>query len=251
MRQKRTQDIQAEINFFNQVAAKNDHFDTISDEVYKLIFDKINPYFGNKLLDAGCGSGAFGLRIKQKKTSINIVGVDINQKFIDLAKKTEVYSILIRANLEDKKIFRNEEFDTIICPYILHHFPDLENFIDNCFHWLKPGGYLIIIDPNGSNLVLKLSYLLRLSLSNFIDTTSYASINESNKSVPDFLKNLKNFRICLIETFEHKSRSGLKLFPPSLISILVFFQKVLLKIYKVLPFIKFKGSDLIIVAEKK
>lgn len=250
MKKRETQDIQAEIDFFNKIAEEEGHFDTISDDIYKLIFNKINPYFGNNLLEAGCGCGAFGLRIKQKKHSINIVGVDINQKFIDSAKKTEIYNNLICANLEDKNIFQSAEFDTIVCPYILHHFPDMRNVINNFLYWLKPNGYLIIIDPNGSNLILKMSYLLRLLLSKFIDTKNYASINESHKSISDLLKNLKKMQICLIETFEHKPRFGFKLFPFSFLEFFTIIQKILLKIYKLLPFEKFRGSDLIIIAKK-
>lgn len=247
---KRTQDIQAEISFFDRISQEISDYDTISDTTYKLIFDKISPYFGSDLLEAGCGSGSFGSRIKQRKDNINITGIDINQKFIKLAKKKGVYNNLICANLEDKNIFKKGEFDTIVCPYILHHFPNLEKVTNNIFYWLKPGGYLIIIDPNGSNLVLKTSYFLRLFLSKFVDTTNYASVNESHKSIPNLLKNLKNFRICSIETFENKPRLGLKSSSFSLITILAFSQKILLKIYKFLPFAKFNGSDLIIIAKK-
>lgn len=246
------QNKQVEIEFFNKLAEANEDYDTISENVYELILNKISPYFGDNLLEAGCGSGAFGLRIKSKKKETKIVGVDLNQKLVNLALKNEIYSKLICADIENKNLFKKSQFDTIICPYLLHHFPDIQEVVDNCYYWLKPKGHLIVIDPNGSNLILKISYLLRkFIISKITNTKKYASGNESHKSVPFFLKSLKKFEICSIETFEHKTKISLKLFPLTFIKTLAIIQKFLLKIYKNLFFIKFRGSDLIIISKKK
>lgn len=244
------QDTQNEIEFFNRTIKNGERYDTISEKVFELILDKIIPHIGTKILDAGCGSGVFGLGIKSKKSDVSIIGIDLNQNFVNLSLNTGAYDKTVCANIEQEDTFEESQFDTIVCPYLMHHFPDIQTVLDNCFNWLKPGGYIVIVDPNGSNLVLKVSYLLRFLLSKVINTSKYASINESHKSIPVFLKGLSKFEICSIETFEHKSKEKLRLFPITLINMLATSQKILMKIYKHIPFIKFGGSDLIIIAKK-
>lgn len=244
------QNIQAEIDFFNKIAENNGSYDTISEDVYNNIFIKINPHIKNRVLEAGCGTGAFGLRIKKHHPNIHIIGVDLNQKLVNIAKGTEIYEKLLCANLEDQGIFKQSEFDTIICPYLLHHLPDMQQVVDNFYYWLKPNGYVVIIDPNGSNLIMKISQLLRVILSKFIDIGDYASINEAHKSVCEFKRCLAKYKMCSIETFQHKSRVPFKLFPFSYVNVFAIIQKTLLKFYEFLPFVKYPGSDLIIISEK-
>lgn len=243
------QNIQAEIDFFDKIIEYDDSF---SEREYKIIFDKIAPYLNGYMLEAGCSSGSFGVRTKQLRPNLYIVGVDINQKFINLAQERNVYDKLLCANLEDRILFNKSEFNTVFCPFVLHHLPDLKNTIDNLDFWLKPGGYLIIVDPNGSNLILRMSYLLRKILFKFINNVkNYASINESNKSVASFKKCLKNYEICFIETFNRDSNIKLNSISFFLIYLLSFIRKVLLMAYRAIPFLKYSGSDLIIVARKK
>lgn len=245
----KTQDVQAEIDFFDKIA---EHDDSFSEREYKIIFDKVGKYLSNRILEAGCSSGSFGAKAKQSDASLNITGVDINQKFIDMARKRMVYDRLLCANLESKSLFKEQEFDNIFCPFVIHHFPKIKTVINNLSFWIKRGGYIVIVDPNGSNLILRISYLFRKILVNFFgNIKNYASINESHKSINTFKKYLQDYEITLIETFDRDQGINFVSFPFSFLGIAAIIQKFLLKIYKKIPFIKYHGSDLIIVARKK
>lgn len=244
------QDIQAEIAFF-QKAAREGRVNTVSEEVYHQILAKIKPYLGHRVLEAGCGAGTFGERIKRKKPQITLIGVDLTKKMIDLAKEKGIYQKLYCQNIEDKTTFKKLSFDAIICPYLLHHLPEAQRSINNFHRWLKPGGYLIIIDPNGSNFILKISYLMRIIGAQFIDyNNNFASINEKNKTVPEFKRHLYRYKIIKIITFQHKNPQNQKINFPFAIKVLGWIRKKIVKLYAYLPFIKWKGSDLIIVAQK-
>lgn len=154
------QNIQAEIDFFDRAANECGDYDVMAEESYIEIFNNVNSHISGEVLEAGCGSGAFGRRIIDRGSNRVITGVDINQKLIDIAAKTHSYKELLCANLENRKIFEASSFDTVVCPYILHHFPDMQDVVDNFYYWLKPGGYIVIIDPNGSNPILWASYIL-------------------------------------------------------------------------------------------
>lgn len=246
-----SQNVKAEIDFFNKVAESGNHYDTISEEGYKYIFKIIKKYVRGYVLDAGCGSGAFGKRISSEFSILKIDGVDLNSTFVKMANKLNVYNLLKSGNIEDLDLYKKRQFDTIICPYLLHHLPSVKTAINNYHEWLKPGGYLIIIDPNGSNLVLRFSYLIRQLVSIFFKNNIYGSTNESHKKISEFVRGLKKFDIKTITSFQHSSITSKHSFPKSLIELLVIFQSKILIIYNLLPWVRYPGSDIIIVARKK
>lgn len=244
------QNIEEEIKFFDTVAKKGGHYDDISELGYRRIRKMIKPYLSIRILDAGCATGAFAVQLKKMKKNIKITGIDLNKNFIRVAKETNLYDRLICDNIENRNIFRKGEFDSIICPYLLHHFPDIQNVINNFEYWLKPGGNLIILDPNGGNYILKTSYFIRLILLKFVSNDGFASPNESNKTPYTFIKALSNFKIIKMKAFdiltiEHTGSPFL-----SWINILAYFRQRLLDLYNNLPFIKYKESNLFIVAKK-
>ena len=233
------QNIEAEICFFN---SEND-FEVHEEGFYNRIIRSIGKYISTEVLEAGCGSGAFGQRIKNSIPNIVITGVDLNEKLVSLARQKNFYKELKPDNLEKNNLFEENSFDTIICPYILHHFPNMSEVFKNFNRWLKPGGRIIIIDPNGSNLVMKTSYCLRILLSKFSEIKNAASINERPKTMKEFKKNLKGYRIIHLETFDYYERhKELRKKLPRYADILVGLRNGLVKLTK--------GSQIIIVAEK-
>lgn len=254
------ENIEAETTFFNKISS--DEYDTMTEEVYSYILSEIVPFLnkGEDVLEAGCGTGAFGKRLKKSNPTLNITGIDINSKFIEIAQNTGIYKNILCANLEDKTVFVENCFDVIICPYIIHHFLSIQPIIDNMFYWLKPGGFLIIIDPNGSNFILKLSYLIRIFLSHLVDTSSYASINERHISLAKFKRALVKFQLKQIKPFNNFStgekrnifvlRENINLFPLTFIGTLIYIRKLLFKLYARIPPTKYKGTDIIIMAKK-
>lgn len=244
------QDIQAEIDFFDKVAEQG-HLDTISEGIYSYVFDTIRPYIKEKVLEAGCGSGAFGIRIKKVSPKVRLYGIDLNKKMVEMAKQENIYESLHADNIENKDNFQSQFFDCIVCPYLLHHLPDIKASMENFSYWLKPGGALVIIDPNGSNNILRFSYTLRVIITKLINKkNTYASINERHKSIKEFRKNLKGFSIVSITTFQHELSSGNQEKNHNLISILGGLRKQILFLYEKLPWVKYGGSDVIIVARK-
>ncbi len=97
------------------------------------------------LLDVGCGTGEFLLNCKNN--GWNVVGVEPNQNAKSLAEtKLTVCSISkIYTNLSD---INSEKFDVITLWHVLEHVPNLEAYILNLKHLLKPNGILVIAVPN-------------------------------------------------------------------------------------------------------
>ena len=76
----------------------------------------LNKHTINKninILDAGCGTGLVGEKLK-KLGYINIIGVDFSQDMLDLVKK-EIYQHLELIDLNKNLKYQDNYFDAITC----------------------------------------------------------------------------------------------------------------------------------------
>lgn len=103
-----------------------------------LILRLISKYKkGDKILDAGCGTGLI-LRKLPKGT----IGIDINPRNIKKAKKHAPFAKIIQGDIE-KLPFRKETFTTIISTEVMEHQPDPKPTVAELRRVLKTGGVLI------------------------------------------------------------------------------------------------------------
>jgi ubiquinone/menaquinone biosynthesis C-methylase UbiE len=67
------------------------------------------------IADAGCGSGAVGLQLKELGFTGRIEGLDISQGMLDVARKTEAYRELKIADLTKRLDAEDGEYDGLTC----------------------------------------------------------------------------------------------------------------------------------------
>lgn len=107
---------------------------------------------GQKILDAGCGSGIVSDYLSKRAKNVKVVGVDFSKDRIEQAKaqyESENVSFS-QANLLEFN-GENERFDIIVCRYVLRHFSleDSKKVLQNLFRALKPGGRICCVDVEG------------------------------------------------------------------------------------------------------
>ena len=110
---------------------------------------------GNKILDLGSGMGSTSEQIRQKG-NFEVVGIDYEEKEVELAKKLYPNINFLSANAENLP-FDDESFDTIVLKDSLHHFyeeADFKKVSSEMLRVLKPGGRIIFFDPN-VNFIIK------------------------------------------------------------------------------------------------
>lgn len=109
------------------------------------LFRIISSVDGLSVLDAGCGNG-YLCRLLAKKGA-KIVGVDISQKFIEIAEQKEKETHLgihyHSQSLCNLSIFGNETFDLIVSNLALMDVHDLEKAIRELHRVLKKKGKLV------------------------------------------------------------------------------------------------------------
>jgi len=99
-----------------------------------------------KVLDADCGMGRTLKYLLDKKISgKNIMGVDISEDMLAIARKNVPQIKIIKADLT--KLVLKNEFDLIISTHVLHYLGEIgfRKTLKNFYSMLKPNGTLFFV----------------------------------------------------------------------------------------------------------
>jgi len=101
-----------------------------------------------RILDIGCGTGEFALKLKEQRQDIRFAGVDISTEMINVAKKKFQSDNNVEFHVSDAEHmpYENNTFDYITCSHSFHHYPNKRKAIREMFRVLKNDGKVMIID---------------------------------------------------------------------------------------------------------
>ena len=156
---------------------------------------------GKKALDVGCSAGGFSMRLKE--LGFDVVGIDISEKAIDMAKKLSKNIRYYVADITEWKI--KEKFDYIFGMFDLLSFIMKKELrikaLKNMIYMLKKGGkiYFTFIKPNSKTYIKYFLYKIKNPSSEFLDTEemhfktkeSVLKHNTTKKEIIDYCRILK------------------------------------------------------------
>lgn len=148
--------------FMDQESANRSHWINKAGYYYSdlLRFFRENISFSNSILEIGCGIGNIISRLDAKR----LVGVDISEKMLDEAKKTNPKVDFYNINVENK-ILLKEKFDTIIISDTIGYFEDVQKAFVNLKHLTHSETRIIITYHNFLwNGILNILESLRLKM---------------------------------------------------------------------------------------
>lgn len=108
------------------------------------------PKNPGKVLDAGCGRGAFSFTLAQLFPQAEIVGVDMDSQQLSTNEKIAEYARLENVDFQEADVTKlpfNNEFDTVLSVDNLEHVEDDEVAIGALLKSLKKGGTLVVHVP--------------------------------------------------------------------------------------------------------
>ena len=133
-------DFYEHLNRIRKADSEDPSYRDWSDD-YEYLFSRLVP--GERLLDVGCGKGAF---VKRAAEVCDATGIDGNSNAVARAVASGLD--VRRGHTSD---FRDEfagRFDTVASFQVLEHIYEVAGFIGDLKHFTKPGGRIVIAVPN-------------------------------------------------------------------------------------------------------
>ena len=108
----------------------------------------LNPQSGERILDAGCGTGSAMMAIaKSVGENGEAVGIDLSEDMLGVARKKlsgHSKAIMMKGNL-DSISYPDNYFDAIMNFAVMHYFHDISLVLTEFYRLLKPGGRLVLV----------------------------------------------------------------------------------------------------------
>lgn len=115
----------------------------------------LKPYIEKDMtvLDFGCGPGFFSIEIaKLLSDKGKVIAADLQTGMLDKLRKkisgTSLEEKIVLHKCEQDRIGVNESVDFILAFYVIHEVPEKEKLFREFKSILKPGGKILIIEPN-------------------------------------------------------------------------------------------------------
>ena len=131
----------------------------------QLIYGSVNPEVltrvpreSRRILDVGCGSGAFGQALKVERSDREVVGITHSEEEAALAR--EVIDQVVVADLESYSFRDLGRFDCVICSHVLEHLRNPDAVLSRLQSVLAPGGTVLIALPNVLHWRQRLQFLV-------------------------------------------------------------------------------------------
>ena len=105
--------------------------------------DLIPDVSGKRILDAGCGTGAYTEWLLEQ--GAEVVGVDASEGMLDRARERVGDRARFRqVDLEDSLDFADESFDGVVSALVLGYIADWEAVFSEFARLLEPGGFVVV-----------------------------------------------------------------------------------------------------------
>ncbi len=115
------------------------------------LFKTIEPFIGNRILEAGCGNGNITSFLNDREL---VIAVDNDMKMIeDITKRLSKYKNLkfMKFDITNDELvnsIKNNKIDTILCLNTLEHIENDIAVLNNFYHILEDKGKLVLLVPS-------------------------------------------------------------------------------------------------------
>jgi len=151
----------------------------------KTFIDIVNPYYGDKIIDVGSGSGDLVLEIQKRYLNAKIDIVDLNKEMLKEGKKRiKKGNVSFYKQNAESLIFPNNRYDKYLISFCLRNITDIDQSFREAFRILKPGGQYFCLEFSRPSSFL-ISKIYSYYKSNLIP--SFGKIFSNNRDAYNYL----------------------------------------------------------------
>lgn len=141
-----------DLNFYNKWAPtyEDAKVQSVRDKLFQR---KLNWLVGRgveakRILDIGCGTGAFLRMAARRFPDAELVGVDVAENMIEVAREKAdgIDQLTFQVAPAEKLPFEDGEFDLVVSTICFHHWLSRREGVAEISRVLSPGGHLAIAD---------------------------------------------------------------------------------------------------------
>jgi 2-polyprenyl-3-methyl-5-hydroxy-6-metoxy-1,4-benzoquinol methylase len=170
---------------------------------YYLRHRRVPETSGKLILDAGCGSGYKSLILAEANPGAKIVGIDLSEKSVELARQRLEYHGFSQVEFHAISIEElpklGLEFDYINCDEVLYLLPDPVAGLETMKSVLKPDG---LIRANLHSFYQRANYYRSQTLFHFMGLLDNGPREFAEEAVIETMQSLKDFVKLKAETWQ-------------------------------------------------
>jgi len=95
------------------------------------------------VLDVGCGTGLVGRALRTRGFTGQVLGLDISQASLDIARETGAYASLEQADLQQPLPSEDDSVDALVCVGVMTYLPEVETVWREFARVVRPGGLVV------------------------------------------------------------------------------------------------------------
>lgn len=116
---------------------------------HNCILERLTGIDRPRVLDIGCGTGAFAARVLAANPNAEVCGLDLTRGMLRLGTK-RLHRLNNRASLvqgdSERLPLGDCSFDVVTCSNSFHHYPNQRQAVCEMYRVLRPEGQLMIVD---------------------------------------------------------------------------------------------------------
>ncbi len=95
------------------------------------------------VLDVGCGTGLVGRELRARGFEGRLIGLDLSQASLDIARESGGYDSLERADLQQPLALEDDSVDAVVCVGVMTYLPDVEAVWREFARLARPSGIVV------------------------------------------------------------------------------------------------------------